>query len=219
MLDKDKLMSAVVSLFRHLPQLKDRVVLIGGAAAMLRLEYAKESDRIRPTIDIDLVQIKAVELEMLEKIIPGIPIDLILMADSEGNTGLLSNDAFRIVLADIDLLDFRGVVIPIVGPIGLLASKLCRSGEHGMEYARGKDLADIIHVWISQPGLVIDRFSQLRDMPGVKDAVKELKRLMRNDYSKGTKAVLEELYLEPGDMEFMLLKARLDSLLSELPKD
>lgn len=88
-----------------------------------------------------------------------------------------------------------------------------------MEYARGKDLADIILVWISQPGLVIDRFSQLRDMPGVKDAVKELKRLMRNDYSKGTKAVLEELYLEPGDMEFMLLKARLDSLLSELPKD
>lgn len=211
-----KLRDAVVDLFRNNPWLCDQVIVIGGIAAFLRLESSNAKEKIRHTTDLDLAARSTVDVAQLVEALGSLKHNIILLVSDPSVQDIFNVNVIELITKDFDLLPIDGVQIPVVGPIGLLLSKLSRSGEEGKEYARGKDLADVIHVWISDPDLVKERYGEFKNLPGVQEAIIEFKSLMRDDYSKGTIAVLEELDMEPGDMTYMLLKAQLDALLSEL---
>jgi len=214
--DRDSMRQAIARLFREYPLLKDKAVVIGGAAAMLRLEKSQETESIRPTIDIDLVAENDVDIEKVKEKASRCSVDLLLIDYLTGSAGPLEPEVVAIVFADKDELDVEGVAVPVVGPIGFLATKLSRSGEKGREYYRGQDLADVVKVWLAEPDTVIERWIRFVGMPGVKRAVNEFKNLLRYDYSEGTRAVVREMDLDIRDMDFIFLKARLDDLLDKL---
>jgi hypothetical protein len=214
--DRDSMRQAIVKLFREYPLLKGKAVIIGGAAVMLRLENTVVMENIRPTVDIDLVALHDVDIEQVKEKVPSYNVDVLIVDYLKGSAGPLEPEVVAMAFADRDELDVEGVAVPVVGPIGLLATKLSRSGEEGREYYRGQDLADIINVWLAEPDTVIERWVRFAGMPGVKRAVDGFRNLLKDDYSEGTRAVAREMDFDIGDMDFIFLKARLDDLLDKL---
>ncbi len=209
---------SVIGLFKQLPDLeKAPTTVIGGVAAMLRLEKAGFPDQIRPTVDLDLITGYMADPEQIQKVMPNHPVDMFPLEEPSGRAGPFPSEIAAVVVEDRDLLRFDATRIPVVGPVGFLVSKLNRSGSRKSMSHRGKDLVDVIRVWLAEPEIVKIRIRKFMDQSVVAEAWDDFKALLQGSRARGTRAVLEELDLVAGDMDFLLIKARLDALFRQLP--
>jgi len=205
----------VVRLFLGRPELVESLTVIGGVAATLRLIECGSPDVVRGTVDIDIVARPPITPEQLKSIVAPTRID-VLTIDASGMAGPLPKEVVDVVWLDRDVLAYEGARVPVVGPIGLLVTKLNRSGTHGTRHARGRDLLDVALVLTEAAALSKSRFAQLRGLPVVAGAMADFAELMRGDTGAGVVEVVREMDADPNSMEFILFKARIDALLADL---